>query len=290
MIYPKQQKPPTLWNIIYPTILAYNANFFSLTNLAVQYSTWLFITNLVFFLGCTIAIIGSFATFILYTSGGGQTGQFLGIIVLIVVLTLFHLYNFASSKSEFSKMLISLTAYQLLTGNVKGLQTSQPRSKPSLSKLCKLDFSIDTLIIIAATAEELSVWPALLIIMLQIYNASQYFISDIIIIAENCDDFTALQRSRNISKSHSLKINMISGITWLTLIPFNLLAFTPAIIVWKIEWQTLKLSLLSWDPISHLLQASVLSILLFAMVQILTFPLWQLVKASLYRELNLLEN
>ncbi len=290
MIYPKRQKLPTLWYIIYPAISAYNTNFSSLINLAIQYSIWVFIANLIFFLGSTIAIIGSFATFISYASGGGQIGQFLGIIVLIVVLTLLHLYNFASSKSEFRKMLISLTAYQSLTGKVKDSRVSQPRSKPSLLKLCKLDFGINILIIMEAATEKTSTWPILLVIMLQIYTASQYFISDIVIIAEQCDKFAALQRSRNISKSHVLKISMISVITWLILIPFNLLAFTPIIIVWNSEWQALKLALLTWYPISHLLQASVLSILLFAMIQILIFPLWQLVKASLYRELNLLES
>jgi hypothetical protein len=51
------------------------------------------------------------------------------------------------------------------------------------------------------------------------------------------------------------------------------------------EWQIPETALFVSSSVTHLLQALDVSAILLTAAQVLTIPLWQLVKASLYREL-----
>jgi hypothetical protein len=289
MNHPRRQKLPAPWHIISPAISIYRNNFSLFLKLAIQCSGWFFISNLILFFGGAIVLVGFFTTFVAaYSSGITQWWQSPGIMI-IVTLVLLYLYIFAAAKGSLNKALMGLVAYQSLTGESESLQVNFRQLKHRMWRFWLLEISINSSIsIMAQITDRLESGWIFLGIALQIFVATQYFVSDIILAVEHCNVFPAMQRSSKFSKSHLLPMSAVLIITWTILIPPYLLTFIPVIAVWQSEWQTPELAHFLGNPIWHLLQALGLSIFLFTIVQTLTIPLWQLTKASLYRELRTL--
>jgi hypothetical protein len=282
----RQQSLPTPWRIIYPAFLTYRNNFPLFLKLAMQGAGCFFISNCLFVLGYTVAVLGFFAAVVTYFSKGNQPWHFSG-ITLIISLVILYLCSFVSAKNSLNKGLMGLAAYQILTGRSESLRVSFHQIRPRIWQFWLLEAFVNTAIsIMARITDRLESGWIILGLILQFFVVVQYFVSDIIIAVENCNAISAIHRSHRFSKSYLLPMSAVLVVTWIILIPLYLLTLIPIIFVWQLEWQIPELALSRGASILHLLQALGVSILLFTLVQILVVPLWQLIKASLYRELK----
>jgi hypothetical protein len=282
----RQQPLPTPWRIIYPAFLTYRNNFPLFLRLATQCAGCFFISNCLFGLGYVTAVLGFLTAAIAYVFKSNQAWHSSG-ITLIIALVILYLCSIVSAKNSLNKGLMGLVAYQILTGRSENLRVSLYQIKPRIWQFWLLEAFINTAIsIMARITDRLESGWILLGLALQFFVTAQYFVSDIIIAVENCNVISAVHRSHRLSKYYLLPMSAVLVMTWIILIPLYLLTLIPIIFVWQSEWQVPESAISRGASILHLLQALGVSILLFTLVQILVIPLWQLVKASLYKELR----
>ncbi len=280
---------PAPWQTIQQAISIYRANFSLFFRIGLQATGWFLIANLVWFLGPLLLIAYPFAAIGLLSklTAGPVWLVWLGFFGALIGLPYFSIL--ANAKGSLYKGFISLVAYQMLTGQSESLPVNFRALKPWMWRFWLLECSISAAIGgIASLTNRLEGWWMLLGIAIQIFAVANFFIADIILAVERCNVSPALQACQSQSKGNLLSISFVLIITTSIVLPLYLLAFLPVISLWLGTWQIPETALFTGSLGINLPQALGLSAILFTFVQVLTIPFWQLVKASLYRELSAL--
>jgi hypothetical protein len=286
MNHSRRHTLPTPWHTMYQAIFIYRANFSLFFRIGLQATGWFLVANLVFFLGPLLLIAYPFVSIALLSRFSTGPVWLVWLIFLGLLVGLPYLYVLTTAKGSLHKGFIGLVAYQMLTGQPESLPVNFRQIKPWMWRFWLLECSISAALGgIASLTNRLEGWWMLLGIAIQIFAAANFFIADIILAVERCNVSPALQKCQRLSKIDLLPISLVLIITASIVAPLYLLAFLPVIGVWMAEWQIPETALFAGKSVIHLLQALGVSAMLFTFVQVLTIPLWQLVKASLYREL-----
>jgi hypothetical protein len=280
----RQDALPTPWHTIHQAIFIYRANFPMFFRTGLQATGWLLVANLVLFLGPLLLIAYLLGSAVLLPRLAASTVGLLIFWGLLIGMPC--LYILANAKGSLYRGFIGLVAYQMLTGQPESLPVIFRQIKPWMWRFWLLEICISiSVALVAAFTSRLEGWWMLLGIALQILEAASFFISDIIMAVERCNVFAALVKGNRLSKTYRFPVICVLIITTLIVIPLDLLAFLPVIGVWLAEWQVPETALFAGNPVIHLLQALGISAILSTFVQVVTIPFWQLIKASLYRDL-----
>lgn len=289
MNYRSQRVILAPWSIIHQAMTLYRANFIQYFQIALASSIWFLVCNLLWFiLGIAgVLLMHPFALTILVLQFPNFATSLSLPIAGTLLIVMLVLGIFASAKGLSQQALIGLLAYQALIGLPEMLVVNTQRIRHKFWQFWLADIYINcSFSALSIVTSKWGGWLILLSILLRVWLEARWFLLNLVIAVEQCNVRQSLRISKQQSAPDIIQIGFILVATWLLTMPLYLLAFSPAIAVWLTEWQHSEMSPLAVNPLVHLLQGLGLSIIFATLLHTLTIPLWQSVKAVLYRELN----
>ncbi|MEH2323707.1 MAG: hypothetical protein V7K32_09065 [Nostoc sp.] len=289
MNYRSQRVILAPWSIIHQGMTLYRANFIQYFQIALASSIWFLVCNLLWFilLITALLLIYPFAFMTLVPQSQNFASSISLPIAGILLIIMLALGIFAWAKGLSQQSLIGLLAYQALIGQPEMLVVNTQRIRHQIWQFWLADIYINFILYsLSIVTSKWGGWLILLSILLRVWLEARWFLSNLLIAVEQCNIRQSLRISKQQSASYIIQIGFILVATWFLTMPLYILAFSPAIAVWLAEWQHSELSLLALNPLIHLLQGLGLSIIFAILLHTLTIPLWQSVKAVLYRELR----
>ncbi|MCW5315480.1 hypothetical protein GTQ43_17185 [Nostoc sp. KVJ3] len=289
MNYRSQRASLAPWSIIHQAMTLYRVNFIQYFQIALASTIWFLVCNLLWFILVIAAVlfVYSFALITLVPQSQNFATSISLPIAAILLIVMLALGIFASAKGLSQQALIGLLAYQTLIGVSEMLVVNNQRIRHQFWQFWLADIYINCILYsLSIVTSKWGGWLILLSILLRVWLEARWFLSNLVIAVEQCNVRQSLRISKQQSAPYIIQIGFILVATWLLTMPLYLLGFSPAIAVWLAEWQHSEMSLLALNPLIHLLQGLGLSIIFATLLHTLTIPLWQLVKAVLYRELR----
>ncbi|MBD2512866.1 hypothetical protein H6G91_37795 [Nostoc muscorum FACHB-395] len=289
MNYRSQRASLAPWSIIHQAMTLYRVNFIQYFRIALTSTIWFLVSNLLWFILVIAAVlfVYSFALITLVPQSQNFATSISLPIAAILLIVMLDLGIFASAKGLSQQALIGLLAYQTLIGVSEMLVVNNQRIRHQFWQFWLADIYINCILYsLSIVTSKWGGWLILLSVLLRVWLEARWFLSNLVIAVEQCNVRQSLRISKQQSAPYIIQIGFILVTTWLLTMPLYLLGFSPAIAVWLAEWQHSEMSLLALNPLIHLLQGLGLSIIFATLLHTLTIPLWQSVKAVLYRELR----